>query len=257
MLLLPLKILAICLILLISLLVGLAPIRSHASNPAYKGSGLTEALASGIFLGAALFHMLPSAEAGFHSLFGNLHFPYANLLCALGFLLLLFLEQAILHLRKHTVSTSHTSLAYILTVVLAVHAFTEGAALGINTTMISTAIIFTAIIVHKGSESFALSASLIESKLTTSRMYQLFLLFALMTPIGIIIGSLASAWLQNRHIILAQAIFNAFAAGTFLYIATLHKVTHSTCHHIERDHFNEFLATLAGIAVMAIIAIWV
>lgn len=252
-----LKILAAIAIFLVSVLLGLMPIRTHAIHPKQQISTVIEALASGIFLGAALFHMLPSAETSFHRIFGDLHFPYVNFLCALGFLSLLGLEQVMLHFQKNNKNVQTNCLAYILTAILAIHAFTEGVALGINTTFISTLIIFTAIIVHKGSESFALSVSLIQSELATSRLYRLFILFALMTPLGILLGSLASHWLQERNVIITQAIFNAFAAGTFLFIATLHKVTHATCHHIERDHFHEFLAILFGIAMMAALAVWI
>ena len=51
-----------------------------------------DAFASGIFLGAALFHMLPDAIHEFSSL-NDTSYPLAELFCALGFLILLFLER--------------------------------------------------------------------------------------------------------------------------------------------------------------------
>src|SRR5688572_14880022 len=52
-----------------------------------------DALASGIFLGVALFHMLPDAITEFASVAPTLNFPLAEALCAAGFLFLLFFQR--------------------------------------------------------------------------------------------------------------------------------------------------------------------
>ena len=60
------KFLAGFVILLITLLCGLGPIRNWWKQTYSHTLGLAEAFAGGIFLGVALFHMLPDANNGFH-----------------------------------------------------------------------------------------------------------------------------------------------------------------------------------------------
>src|SRR5436190_7190395 len=113
---------------------------------------LGEALASGIFLGAAFFHMLPDAINMFDHLYGHLSYPVPEVICVLGFLLLLFLERLSL---SYPTTQSKNSIPYILALILIIHALTEGAALGIGSTLSETLMLFIAIVAHKGSESFA------------------------------------------------------------------------------------------------------
>src|SRR3989338_6375401 len=157
--LLTLKILAAIAILLIALLAALLPLRFARSHRRILTIG--DAFASGVFLSAALFHMLPAAEAGFRATLPAISFPYANLLCAIAFVIILFLERGVGHFH-HTHDAASDSARmpvtpYVLVLVLSIHALIEGIALGINATVTSALIIFSAIVAHKGSESFALA----------------------------------------------------------------------------------------------------
>lgn len=250
-----LKSLAILAIMAISLIAGLAPIRQKAKKPEKTRYPLSEAFAAGIFLGAALFHMLPDADNGFKTLYGVDAYPYTSLYCALGFILLLFLERLSLHLAKLR-DLNINVIPYVLTLVLSVHALTEGAALGVNNEIATTLIIFLAIMVHKGSESFALAAGLARSQLSIKQMYTIFFVFVLITPIGIAAGVSLLDVLESNIGSLLESIFNALAAGSFLYIATLHQLDNA-CDHGPVDHLREFTATLIGLSVMALAAIWV
>ncbi len=251
------KVLAAAIILITSLVAGVRTLYKCRHNPNYHLLELGEALAGGVFLGIAFFHMLPDAQADLYQAYGNLSYPYANLLCVLGFVLLLFLEKVILHVGEADTQNvqQKTLVPYILPIVLSVHALTEGAALGINTTLADITIIFIAIIIHKGSESFALAASLGRSHLPLARSMPVFLGWALMSPLGVLLGSILADHLQSHRGLVMAAIFNALAAGTFLYIATLHKTSH-LCRSKHTDHFVEFLLLLAGLTLMAVVEIW-
>lgn len=250
------KLLAALIILLTSLLAGIGPLRRSNANPESYLLELGEALGGGIFLGIAFFHMLPDAQADLQQVYGNLSYPYANLLCVLGFVILLFLEKVILHIGDpHAPTKRQTLIPYILPIVLTVHALTEGAALGINRTVADAVVIFIAIIVHKGSESFALATNLGRSHLPLKRSMMIFLLWALMSPFGVLVGSILANHLQSREGLVTAAVFNALAAGTFIYIATLHKTTH-LCRSKHTDHFVEFLLLLLGLVLMAVVEIW-
>lgn len=246
------KLLAALIILLVTLICCIAPIRNWWKHSHSHSMGLAEAFGGGIFLGVALFHMLPDATHAFNAALGPNQYPYANLLCAAGFMLLLGLENIILRFRQHY----QNPIPYLLTAVLSVHAFIEGGALGINATLQDTILIFVAIIVHKGSESLALAAQLSRNSILPRQALLVFLFFSAMTPIGVLAGNfLLEASGNIQHPLLAP-IFNALAAGTFLYIATLHKIHHQHIHeHI--GNLKEFIAMSLGLIAMAIVAIWV
>ena len=71
-----------------------------------------------------------------------------------------------------------------------------------------------------------------------------------MTPLGIFIASSA---LANSSINVLGSSFSAIAAGTFLYLGTEHLVE-------DKKSFEkpeEVIAMILGIALMALVAIWV
>lgn len=252
------KFLAALIILMASLFAGIRPLRRSKANADQAWLEWGEALAGGIFLGIAFFHMLPEAQNDLQEAFGNLNYPYVNLFCITGFILLLFLEKVILRVgdgHAHDLPP-RTLVPYVLPIVLSVHAFIEGAALGINKTVADAFLIFVAIIVHKGSESFALATNLGRSHLPLSRAMPVFLFWAMMSPLGVFLGSLLTQHLQSQRGLVTTAILNALAAGTFLYIATLHKTSH-ICRSKHLDHFTEFLLLLLGLSLMAVVEIWV
>jgi len=246
------KIIAGLLIFITSLVAVIYPIKVRARPEHRPSLEAADAFASGIFLGAALFHMLPDAISVFSKALGNTDYPLAELFCALGFLVLLFLER--LSKCLPTAKNSMNALPYMITLILVIHSLIEGAVLGINTTLETASIIFLAIIVHKSSESFALAVILNPTKLALKHIILIVGLFSLMTPLGILLGTLLTS-IELRSTQLLTAGFNAFAAGTFLYMSTLHHINHHERMH-ESENLFEFLFLLAGIVIMAVLALW-
>jgi len=244
------KTLAGLLIFATSLIAIIYPIKIRAHPKHHRTLELADAFASGIFLGAALFHMLPNAIQEFQLIYkSNLHFPLAEFYCATGFSILLFLE------RLTSIKSSEFILAYMLTIILIVHALIEGAVLGINTTFISVFIIFIAILVHKSSESFALAVTLNRHHLSLKHIIVIVSIFSLMTPLGILLGTTMAIHLPWQTSQMLIAIFNAFAAGTFLYMSTLHHIN----HHHHQHHYEglvEFVCLLIGLGIMGGVAFW-
>lgn len=245
------KIIAALIIFLISIAIALYPIVKKKHTPRAESMELGEALASGIFLGAAFFHMLPDAVEIFEQIYGVVAYPIPEAICVLGFLLLLFLERLSL---SNTVQ-SKNSIPYILALILIIHALTEGAALGIGLTVAETFMLFIAIIAHKGSESFALSVTMIRHELPLSHIILIVIFFSLMTPLGIVIGATINQFTFIRSGQLLAASFNAFAAGTFLYISTLHHV-HFHHHGKDTQGLLEFTSLVIGVVAMGLIALW-
>ena len=247
------KSLAGALIFIISLIAVIYPIRARIYPTHNRILELGDAFASGIFLGAALFHMLPESIQNFTDIMPSVHYPIAEAICAAGFLLLLFLER--LANVSSTEQTSQHTLPYMLAVILVIHSLIEGAALGFNTTFATASVIFVAIIAHKGSESFALAVILNRSQLTMKAIMTTILIFSFMTPLGIALGTSLTSILHSQNGLLITAAFNAFAAGTFLYMSTLHHINH---HHREneKESLMEFGFLLIGLVIMAVIAGW-
>lgn len=209
-----------------------------------------ESLATGIFLGAGLLHMLPDATQAFSRTGYN--YPLSFLIAGVSFLLLLLLEH-ISDTFKHRASSFLTSIALLTAIMLSIHSFLEGAAVGLSASFSTTFIIFIAIIAHKGAASFSLSVNLNRSSFRFIQNIIIFSIFAFMTPIGIFCGH----WilLKTSHNSLLVPIFSSLAAGTFLYIGTLHGLGRaSLIRHC--CNMKEFFFMLTGFIVMAIVAIW-
>lgn len=215
-----------------------------------------EYFSRGIFFGGGLIHMLPDAEQKFSAIFPTLHYPIATTICAFTIYSLQFLEQGlsqILHLNHHF----RTNLSsYILTIFLSIHSILLGAALGVEETLASILIIFLAIIGHKTAEAFALGVNLGNSSLTQRTTIRIMMMYCLMTPIGIFIGSMLQDFLHANTGNIVAAVFQAIAAGTFLYIATLNHVDiHDHMGTVSK--LTQINSLGLGVLLMALLAFWV
>lgn len=235
------KNIAALLIFLIALIGGLWPFLKKSKKEFEFPVG--ESFAAGIFLGAGLLHMLPDSAGDFTK--AGYHYPIAFLIAALGFLTLLFLEHLSNAIKNH--------IALLTLLLLSIHSALEGAAVGLSSDFITSLMIVIAIIAHKGAASFALSINLNRSKLPRAVLWCGFGLFTLMTPLGIFGGDWINSATQFN--VLLTPMFTALAAGTFLYIGTLHGLGRASliqhCCNIK-----EFMVMLSGFSLMAIVAMW-
>jgi solute carrier family 39 (zinc transporter), member 1/2/3 len=248
------KIIAALLIFLVSIVTAAYPLKKKAALSHPESIELGEALASGIFLGAAFFHLLPESIQLFSQVYGSIRYPVPEVICLGGFLLMLFLERlsiiAPLHHAKRWIPS-------ILTIIVIIHALMEGAVLGMGQALPDTTLLFIAILAHKGSESFALCVTMIKHQLPRARIIFLTLFFALMSPLGICIGIvIMNESLTAQHGALIAACFNAFAAGTFIYISTLHHIRFHK-HTEETQGMLELGCLVLGLVCMGVIAWWV
>lgn len=235
-------------ILAITVIAGWIPFHKRLKTLTGHEFPRGEALASGVFLGAGLIHMLGDAANQFQQI--GVTYPLAFLLCGISFLVLLSLEHLGGEMREHG---SATSIAILAVIMLSIHSLFEGAALGLSKQLSTGLLIFFAIIAHKWAASFSLAVQINKSALKLSRGLIYFIIFGLMTPVGIFLGN-AVTQITGQHNYL-EPIFTAIAAGTFLYIGTLHGLKRSVM--VERCcNLHDFGFVIFGFGLMAFVALY-
>lgn len=212
-----------------------------------------DALANGIFIGAGLFHLVPEAIDGFKQLPTNMVYLKTALLVLGSYFLFWVLEKILL--RKVT-SAQHQLHVIILIFILSIHAFIAGLTLGISEAVSLISILFVAILAHKGFETFAFVINIYRQIGRGIQLTILIILFALITPAGILLGMLSDSVLRLSVDNALTACFSAIAAGTFFYIGTTH--THHIRHPQDSHHqYIRVIATLIGVGAMGVIGIWI
>lgn len=237
-------------IFFLTLITGFLPLKIIKHNTAFLV--LCDAFASGVFLSAALLHLLPDSVSTFNSIYGGTY-PLPYFICIATCVLLLIMERMLSIYSKNHLPNNKVMVPIFLILLLTIHSLVEGAAIGANTNLFETMAIFFAVFAHKGSESFALTVNLHRFSLPTKRIKQIISGFSFMTPIGIFIASwiiYASATDSGGVFV---AIFDAIAAGTFLYLGMEHLV--NSKKFFEKT--SELVALIFGVTMMAVAAIWV
>lgn len=249
------KILAVVVIFLIGVSSGLLPLRFGVSKGEQLLFSIGNSLAGGIFLGAGLLHLLPD---GIELLGGVTDYPLAMLLAAGSLGVLLFLEKVIFidsdtH-KLENIGKSSAFEPYLLALILSIHSFIAGAALGIEKTILASVVLFIAIIAHKGGAAFALGISMVRGGILNRRHIKVILLFSIMTPLGIFLGSALNRTFGSSTGQILEGVFDSLAAGTFIYIAVLDIIEEE--FSIPGNEFLKFFSIIAGLSLIALLAIW-
>lgn len=259
--LLAIKAIAILVILLTALVGGMAAIRTRQSRHADKLFALGSLFGAGVFLGAGLIHVLPDSVDLFARLYPKLDYPVPFGIAALGLIAVLAVDRlghALQARSNGRASDAGGAPAMILLVVLSFHSILAGAALGAEDSAANSIVLLMAVVAHKGSASFALTSGLLRAPAgeagSARSVWGLLLVFALMTPLGILLGTGLQEILDRDAARVSEAVFDAFAAATFVYVATLEIIGPE---FRSNDRSGAKLGALtAGLAVMALVALW-
>lgn len=232
------------------------------------------AFAAGIFLGTGLIHVLGESAAAWRDL--GWEYPMAFVLAAAAFSLILLFEHVLLPDEAHAMIHAHTAdptsdehvhahghghghsddpSPYALVVALSAHSVLAGLALGAEQVLASTFMIALAILAHKGTAGLALGIRLARSSMGAGEARRYVLLFALMTPLGILLGLAGSGLLRQRAGLTFDAVVSALAAGTFLYIASIDMLQDEFLRPGSR--WAKWLWAVVGLGVTAVLAVWV
>ncbi len=239
------------LILSVTLIAAWYPFKARLTAAKGAEFPIGQALAAGVFLGAGLLHMLSDSNQLF--LAQGIEFPLAGLLTGITFLLLLLLEHVAMSL-QHRADQADRLLAVLAVLMLSIHAALAGLALGVSLDYSHAFIILAAILAHKWAASFALAIQVNRSSFRLSKRIRLFSLFAVMTPLGVIVGSHVNT-VASQHPLLTP-IFDALAAGTFIYIGTLHGLQRAVLIK-HCCNLREFTFVILGFGLMALVAVWI
>lgn len=238
------------LILIVTVLAAVYPFQKKLKTGKGYDFPSGESLACGVFLGAALLHMLNESALSLTQ--QGFHYPWAYLLAGSLFLIFLWLE----HLGKEFYVHAKKESPYfvlIAVVMLSIHSFLAGAALGLSDEYSVTVMLFVAIIAHKWAEAFALAVHINKSSLSKKSVYVCFSIFAMMAPLGIFLGAGSMSYLPSHS--LFPPIFTSLAAGTFLYLGTLHGLDKGVLVK-QCCNLKHFSFVIIGFSIMAVIAIY-
>ena len=213
---------------------------------------LGSAFTGGVFLGAGLIHLLGDGLEMMNDFAGDVEFPWAFFILGIGFLLILFFEKILS--RGGEIAATQSKQPFVLLLILSLHSIIAGAALGLEASIASSLVLFFAIVAHKGFASFALGISFHDAQFDKAKTRFYIILFSIMTPLGVVGGTLLASLLESQAVIGAEAIFDSLAAGTFLYVATFEVLRESFESHEHR--ISKFVLATLGFLLMAVIAIW-
>ena len=275
---LAIKIIAGLSILGIAIVGGMIPILVAKQQASRRYLSLGNALAGGIFLGVGFVHLLPEADEALRNV---VDYPLAPLLAALGVGLLLLIDRVVLEGRNSMLGqeeepTRPPFYAFVLLIVLSVHSIIAGMALGLQPEAAAALVVMFGILFHKGSAAFALIVT--AHSAGNKALWQTLALFSVMTPIGIVLGTVAGEVLEGRAALLFEGSFNAIAAGTFVYVAVMDVLDSEmsrerdrVAHYVrsalmgeddvpmpeqDRDRALKFALVMIGIGTMAVMGLW-
>lgn len=235
---------------IIILLAGWYPFRKRHQGREHFDFPIGETLATGVFLGAGLLHLLPESNQTFEQ--QGYHYPFAYLITGLVFLLFLWFEHVGRELYHHR-KANHPAFAMFAWLMLSIHSLMLGTALGLSNEYSVAIMLYLAIITHKWAESFAIAVQLAKCTLSSVQSLVLFLLFACMTPGGIYMGWYLGHGVHT-HTLLDPIVLST-SAGTFLYLGTLHGL--EQCVMVERCcNLRYFSFVIIGFLLMGAVAFY-
>ena len=199
-----------------------------------------EALSSGLFLGAGLLLLLPEALED-HVLS---QYPWPTFVLGLMLLLLLWFEHVLNESKRQSISFNLCAF-----LMLMMHAFFEGIALGHTHSMSEFFPLFIAIIIHKWIESLAVILLYREQR---SLMIYFTLTLACATPLGMGFGMLLKAHFGQYP--MADPIIDSIATATFIYIGTLHGLKKSVL--IDKCcNLKDYMWVIIGFLIMSLLTL--
>ncbi|XP_061838939.1 zinc transporter ZIP1-like isoform X2 [Nerophis lumbriciformis] len=249
---------------------------------------LINCFAGGVFLATCLLDLLPDYLQGISAAFASagitLQFPLPEFIVAMGFFLVLVLEQVVLafreqswahaeerqgllenssvqasdgdapppqrrHAKEESDSAPPSTLrAFVLVFSLSLHSIFEGLAVGLLGRGQEVLEVCLALAIHKSVISLSLAFTLAHGRLRRPLVVICLLIFAAMAPLGIGLGIGLSESETSSQGRLACYTLQGVATGTFLYITFMEILPHELGH--GRGRVTKVAVALLGFAVV-------
>uniref|UniRef100_A0A1B6LZ37 Zinc/iron transporter n=1 Tax=Graphocephala atropunctata TaxID=36148 RepID=A0A1B6LZ37_9HEMI len=132
----------------------------------------------------------------------------------------------------------------LLLAVLSLHSLFEGLAIGLQTDIKSILNIFAAVVIHKVIVAFSVGLNLLQSQLHMASVVSLDVLFALMSPSGLVLGLFVNRYQSNPRQQLFSGMLQGIACGTFIYITCFEVLPKELSQ--GRDRLLKLLMLLIG-----------
>ena len=213
-------------------------VRLPSRAPGSRVGRFADALASGVFLGVSLLHILPEALHEFVAQGGD------------GRLIFLVVGISLLLLRgldRLGAGGGERVQIVIVTGVLVVHVFLTGFALGTEGTPATILVLFIALAIHKAVEAFAFGRLLARSAIPAWLAGVLIFVFVAALPTGVWAAVTATSILPREQSFVPLIL--AIGAGAFLHFGLSH--THLLG---SSDGWRNLTGRIAGFALMAAFA---
>ncbi|XP_054142668.1 zinc transporter ZIP1-like [Melozone crissalis] len=133
---------------------------------------------------------------------------------------------------------------------LALHAVLEGLALGLREGDAAALRVLRVLLLHKGAVAFGLSLELLRSRLRPPAVASCLVLLALMSPLGVGVGTALAAGAGPRQR-LCRAVLEGLAAGTFPFVTFLEILPQEL--GVPRNRIPKVTLILAGFALVSAI----
>ncbi|XP_004714795.1 zinc transporter ZIP1, partial [Echinops telfairi] len=261
-------------------------VNHQVSTSRQKALSLVSCFAGGVFLATCLLDLLPdylaAIDEALRALHVTLQFPLQEFILAMGFFLVLVMEQITLAYKEQSeplpreetrallgtasggpqhwhdgpgvpqasgaAAAAPSALrACVLVFSLALHSVFEGLAVGLQRDRARAMELGLALLLHKGILAVSLSLRLLQSHLRAQVVAGCGILFSCMTPLGIGLGAALAESAGPLHQ-LAQSVLEGMAAGTFLYITFLEILPQELATSDQR--ILKVILLLAGFALL-------
>uniref|UniRef100_A0A4W3H5K7 Solute carrier family 39 member 1 n=1 Tax=Callorhinchus milii TaxID=7868 RepID=A0A4W3H5K7_CALMI len=253
-----------------------------------RAVSLISCFAGGVFLATCLLDLLPDYLAGMADVLRKMQvelvFPLVEFIVAMGFFLVLIMEQIVLSCKDHSGSSeetrgllgwpasggyhhhgdgvasgredqgvhlhvdlnSHSAIrSFILVFSLSLHSIFEGLAVGLQEANSKVIEICIALSIHKCIIAFSLTLKLLQSRLKRTVVVSCVVLFAVMSPLGIGVGILLTEDYGHQ---LVCSVLEGIATGTFMYITFMEILPHELSSSDQR--IAKVLALITGFSVV-------
>ena len=263
-----LKVLFMVLILVAGLMAFL-PLRIARFKPNSPALVYTNCATAGLFLCIAVLHMLPESAEQYHAWAEHENiekpFPLPYLCVFLGYVSVLFVEKVVVETCVKRISSKNTTVdpsvnhrerkssetsVYALSAALVLHSFVEGLAAGAQQEFDFALMLSVSILLHKWVAAVAVGIAAVSANLTIKEAMIPIVLFAIATPLGMLIGLAVHAE-ENLAII----VVNTFSAGTFVYVAC----TEIVQAEFAKQDVNRWLqigSVVAGGAIISLLTLF-